>query len=122
MNRLPAIMDRRSIRKFEDRSVEREKLEAVLRAAMQSPTETTSSAPMASSSRSMLSAAAGPMVTRMTLRPRASFSFSAASTAFLSSGFVMTGMEARFRVPSSFTATLPEVSGTCFRRRKSSTY
>lgn len=38
MNRLSAIMDRRSIRKFEDRPVEREKLEAILRAAMQSPT------------------------------------------------------------------------------------
>ena len=38
MNRLNAIMERRSIRKFEDRPVEREKLEAVLRAAMQSPT------------------------------------------------------------------------------------
>lgn len=38
MNRLSAIMDRRSIRKFEERPVEREKLEAVLRAAMQSPT------------------------------------------------------------------------------------
>ena len=38
MNRLSAIMDRRSIRKFEPRPVEREKLEAVLRAAMQSPT------------------------------------------------------------------------------------
>lgn len=30
-------MDRRSIRRFEDRPVEREKVEAVLRAAMQSP-------------------------------------------------------------------------------------
>ena len=38
MNRLSAIMDRRSIRKFETRPVEREKIEAVLRAAMQSPT------------------------------------------------------------------------------------
>ena len=38
MNRLSAIMDRRSIRKFEDRPVEREKIEAILRAAMQSPT------------------------------------------------------------------------------------
>jgi len=38
MNRLSAIMDRRSIRRFEDRPVEREKIEAVLRAAMQSPT------------------------------------------------------------------------------------
>lgn len=38
MNRLSAIMDRRSIRKFTDQSVEREKLEAVLRAAMQAPT------------------------------------------------------------------------------------
>lgn len=33
-----SIMNRRSIRKFEDRPVEREKLEAILRAAMQSPT------------------------------------------------------------------------------------
>ena len=38
MNRSKAIMDRRSIRRFEDRPVEREKIEAVLRAAMQSPT------------------------------------------------------------------------------------
>ena len=38
MNRLSAIMDRRSIRKFENRPVEREKIESVLRAAMQSPT------------------------------------------------------------------------------------
>ena len=37
MNRLSAIMDRRSIRKFQDRPVEREKLEAILRAAMQAP-------------------------------------------------------------------------------------
>lgn len=37
MNRLDAIMNRRSIRRFEERPVEREKLEAVLRAAMQSP-------------------------------------------------------------------------------------
>lgn len=37
MNRLSAIMDRRSIRKFEDRPVEKEKLEAILRAAMQAP-------------------------------------------------------------------------------------
>ena len=35
---LNSIMNRRSIRKFEDRPVEREKLEAILRAAMQSPT------------------------------------------------------------------------------------
>ena len=33
-----SIMKRRSIRKFEDRPVEREKLESILRAAMQSPT------------------------------------------------------------------------------------
>lgn len=38
MNKLPAIMERRSTRRFEDRPVEHEKLEAVLRAAMQSPT------------------------------------------------------------------------------------
>ena len=37
MNRLNAIMDRRSIRRFQDRPVEPEKLEAVLRAAMQAP-------------------------------------------------------------------------------------
>ena len=37
MNRLNAIMDRRSIRRFQDRPVEQEKLEAVLRAAMQAP-------------------------------------------------------------------------------------
>jgi nitroreductase len=35
---LDSIMNRRSIRKFEDRPVEREKLESILRAAMQSPT------------------------------------------------------------------------------------
>jgi nitroreductase len=33
-----SIMRRRSIRKFEDRPVEREKIEGILRAAMQSPT------------------------------------------------------------------------------------
>lgn len=38
MHRLSAIMDRRSIRKFTDQAVEREKLEAILRAAMQAPT------------------------------------------------------------------------------------
>ena len=38
MNRIDAIMNRRSIRKFQDRPIEREKLEAVLRAAMQAPT------------------------------------------------------------------------------------
>lgn len=35
---LNSIMNRRSIRKFEDRPVEREKVESILRAAMQSPT------------------------------------------------------------------------------------
>lgn len=35
---MDAIFKRRSIRKFEDRPVEREKLELILRAAMQSPT------------------------------------------------------------------------------------
>ena len=54
------------------------------------------------------------MVTTMTLQPVASFSFRAASTAFISSGLVMVCMDARFSVPSGFTATLPEVSGTCF--------
>ena len=53
------------------------------------------------------------MVTTVTLQPVASFSFRAASTAFMSSGLVMVCMEARFRVPSGLTATLPEVSGTC---------
>ena len=38
MNRLSAIMDRRSIRRFQDRPVEREKIESILRAAMQAPT------------------------------------------------------------------------------------
>ncbi len=38
MNRIDAIMNRRSIRKFEDRPVEHEKLESLLRAAMQAPT------------------------------------------------------------------------------------
>ncbi len=37
MNRIDAIMNRRSIRKFQDRPVEREKLESLLRAAMQAP-------------------------------------------------------------------------------------
>ena len=68
------------------------------------------------------------MVTTMTLQPVASFSFRAASTAFMSSGLVMVCMEARFRVPSGFTATLPEVSGTCLTQtmifiiRSSSSY
>ena len=37
MNRLPAIMNRRSIRKFQPVPVEHEKIEAVIRAAMQAP-------------------------------------------------------------------------------------
>ena len=37
----------------------------------------------------------------------------AASTAFRSSGLMMVCMDARSRVPSGLTATLPEVSGTC---------
>ena len=61
----------------------------------------------------MPAAGGGPMVTTMTLQPVASFIFRAASRAFMSSGFVMVCMEARFSVPSGFTATLPEVSGTC---------
>ena len=54
------------------------------------------------------------MVITTTLQPVASFSFRAASTAFLSSGLMIVAMDARFRVPSGLTATLPEVSGTCF--------
>lgn len=38
MNRLDAIMNRRSIRRFTGRPVEKEKLESLLRAAMQAPT------------------------------------------------------------------------------------
>jgi len=53
------------------------------------------------------------MVTTVTLQPVASLIFRAASRAFISSGLVMVCMEARFRVPSGLTATLPEVSGTC---------
>ena len=53
------------------------------------------------------------MVMTVTLQPVASFSFRAASTAFISSGLMMVCMDARFRVPSGLTATLPEVSGTC---------
>ena len=53
------------------------------------------------------------MVTTTTLQPVASLIFRAASRAFISSGLVMVCMDARFRVPSGFTATLPEVSGTC---------
>ena len=37
MNRIEPIMNRRSIRKFEDRPVEKEKLESILHAAMQAP-------------------------------------------------------------------------------------
>lgn len=37
MNRIDAIMNRRSTRKFQDRPVEREKLESILRAGMQAP-------------------------------------------------------------------------------------
>ena len=48
------------------------------------------------------------------LQPVASFSFRAASRAFRSSGLVMVAMDARSRVPSGLTDTLPEVSGTCF--------
>ena len=54
------------------------------------------------------------MVITTTLQPVASFRRRAASTAFLSSGLMMVAMDARFRVPSGLTATLPEVSGTCF--------
>ena len=53
------------------------------------------------------------METTTTSAPVCSFRTRAASTAFRSSGLVMVAMEARFRVPSGFTATLPEVSGTC---------
>ena len=53
------------------------------------------------------------METTMTSAPVSSFNCRAASTAFRSSGLVMVAIEARFRVPSSLTATLPEVSGTC---------
>ena len=53
------------------------------------------------------------MVTTVTLQPVASLIFRAASTAFMSSGLMMVCIEARFRVPSGLTATLPEVSGTC---------
>ena len=37
----------------------------------------------------------------------------AASRAFISSGLEMVAIAARSMVPSAFTATLPEVSGTC---------
>ena len=53
------------------------------------------------------------MVMTTTLQPVASFSWRAASRAFISSGFVMVAIEARSMVPSSFTATTPDVSGTC---------
>src|SRR5699024_756556 len=76
-------------------------------------TRTARSAPRASSSRSMPSAGGGPMVTTTTSQPVASFSLRAASRAFRSSGLVMVAIEARSRVPSGLTATLPEVSGTC---------
>jgi nitroreductase len=38
MNRIAPMMNRRSIRKFQDRPVEHEKIESILRAAMQAPT------------------------------------------------------------------------------------
>src|SRR5574344_1599288 len=77
-------------------------------------TRTQSSAPMAISSRSMPAAGGGPMVTTVTRQPVSSFSCRAASTAFMSSGLMMVCMDARSSVPSGFTATFPEVSGTCF--------
>ena len=55
----------------------------------------------------------GPMVKAMTLQPSSSFRDRAASTAFRSSGLMMVCMDARSSVLSGFTATLPEVSGTC---------
>ena len=51
------------------------------------------------------------METTTTSAPVCSFRTRAASTAFRSSGLVIAAMEARFRVPSGFTATLPEVIG-----------
>ena len=54
------------------------------------------------------------METTTTSQPVLSFRVRAASMALRSSGLVMVSMEARSMVPSSFTATLPEVSGTCF--------
>ncbi|CUQ44327.1 Uncharacterised protein [Flavonifractor plautii] len=53
------------------------------------------------------------METTTTLQPVASLMRSAASTAARSSWLVMVAMAARSMVPSSFTATTPEVSGTC---------
>ena len=53
------------------------------------------------------------MVNATTLQPSSSFRARAASTAFRSSGLMMVCMDARSRVPSGLTATLPEVSGTC---------
>ena len=43
-----------------------------------------------------------------------SFRARAPSRAFISSGLEMVAMAARSMVPSALTATLPEVSGTCF--------
>ena len=54
------------------------------------------------------------MVKATTWQPYSSFKVSAASTAFRSSGFIIVFMEPRSKVPSGFTETLPDVSGTCF--------
>ena len=62
----------------------------------------------------MDSVGAGPMDTTMTFTSGlASLIWRAASRAFISSGLEMVAMAARSMVPSAFTATLPEVSGTC---------
>ena len=66
----------------------------------------------------MISAARpGPMVRIVTVEPGCvSFSLSAFSKAFRSSGLKMAGSAARLIVPSAFMASFPtlRVSGTCF--------
>ena len=54
------------------------------------------------------------MDTTITSQPVSSFNCRAASTAARSSWFVIVAMAARSIVPSSLTATTPDVSGTCF--------
>ena len=68
----------------------------------------------------MISAArGGPIVTTVTVEPGTwSFTWSAISRAFKSSGLKTVGKAARFTVPSAFMASAPTlcVSGTCLAK------
>ena len=75
------------------------------------------SAPLYKPSRIISAARPGPMVRIVTVEPGCvSFSLSACSKAFRSSGLKIAGSAARLIVPSAFMASFPtlRVSGTCF--------